>query len=361
MILMIITLILSGFGFNSENNNQPMDEAKEKLEAISETEQETVEELFVLYSEIELLNTDLNKLQLNIEQLNEQRFQKSKRIEDEIENYKTIQSSLLQILKHQQRSGVGSYLHMILGSEDISDFLSRLNLIRDLSKNTVRLMDEIDESMRILEREKLELETLIFDMEKNQKTLEETLISKEEVAKVLEEYLDSLEADKAYYEEYLTSIEDVWNSLKPMFSETVGAFNSIIENGDLPEDTIDVKFSLLSAVGTIHQEKFNEILSSRQDLPELKFIFKDDAVNLEFPSYNLELQGQFVLIDPKTVEFSVQTGTFYELPLSESAITDLFSEGDLIFKLESILGKNTIKKITMKERVLVLSITIKLF
>ena len=361
MILLISLLILVGFGFTAENDNQPMDEAKEKLEAISETEQETVEALFILSSEIELLNTEMAKLQMDIEQLNEESIQKSKMIETENENYIAIQGSLKQILKHQQRAGVGSYLHMILGSENISDFLGRMNLIRDLSKNTIRLMDEIDVSKRILEREKLELETLIAEMENSQTALEETLSSKEEAAKALEEYLDSLEADKAYYEDYLVSIENVWNSLKPMFSETVKAFNTIIERGDLPEDTIDVRISLLSAVGTIQQDKFNDILSSRNDLPELKFIFKEGAVDLEFPSYNLELQGQFVLIDPQTVEFSVQSGTFYDLPLSESAITDLFSEGDLSFKLESILGKNTIKNITMKDKALVLSITIKLF
>lgn len=361
MILLIFILILGGFGSFAENDNQSMDEAKEKLEAIDETEQETVEALFILSSEIELLNTEMAKLQLNIEKLKEDSTHKSELIENENENYKTIQSSLMQLLKQQQKSGVGSYLHLILGSENIGDFLNRMNLIRDLSKNTVRLMDEIDVSKRILEREKQELETVIADLEDNQKALEETLSSKEEAAKALEDYLESLEADKAYYEDYLTSIEDVWNSLKPMFSETVKAFNTIIEKGDLPEDTIDVRFSLLSAVGTIHQEKFNKILSSRKDLPELKFIFKEDSVDLEFPSYNLELQGKFELIDPQTVEFSVQSGTFYDLPLSESAITDLFSEGDLNFKLESILGKNTIKNITVKDKLLVLSITIRLF
>lgn len=361
MILLLTVMILGGFGFTTVTDNQPMDEAKEKLEAISDTEQEIVEALFILSSEIELLNTEMAKLKLDIEQLNRDSIHKSEMIEIENENFKKIQDSLMQILKHQQRSGIGSYLNMILGSENISDFLNRLNLIRDLSKNTVRLMDEIDVSKRILEREKMELEALIINMENSQKALEEKLSSKKQAADALEEYLDSLEADKAYYEEYLNSIENVWKSLKPMFSETVKAFNTIIEKGDLPEDTIDVRLSLLSAVGTIHQDKFNRILSSRQDLPELKFIFKENSVDLEFPSYNLSLQGQFDLIDPQTVEFLVHSGSFYGLPLSESAIKDLFIEGDLSFKLQSILGKNTIRNITMKDKVLELSITIKLF
>jgi peptidoglycan hydrolase CwlO-like protein len=361
LVVMISVVILGGFGYTSGTENQPMDEAKEKLEAISETEKETVEALFILSSEIELLNTEMAKLQLDIEQLNLDSLHKSEMIEIENENFKNIQKSLIKILKHQQRSGVGSYLQMILGSENISDFLNRLNLIRDLSKNTVRLMEEIDVSKNILEREKMELEVLISEMENAQKTLEETLSSKQKAADALEAYLDSLEADKAYYQEYLTSIEDVWKSLKPMFSETVKAFNTIIEKGDLPEDTIEVRLSLLSAIGTIHQDKFNTILSSRQDLPELKFIFKENRVDLEFPSYKLELKGQFVLIDPQTVEFLVLSGSFYSLPLSESAIKDLFSEGDLSFRLQSILGKNTIRSITMKDKTLELSITIKLF
>lgn len=360
IILIIAFMFIGGIGY-SETDNQTMDEAKEKLEAIDATERETVEALFVLSSEIELLNTEVIKLQSDIDQLNEESRIKTQLIELENSNYNSTQDSLILILKHQQRSGVGSYLQMILDSENISDFLNRMNLIRDLSKNTVRLMDQIEMSKKILEHEKQELEALITELETSQIALEENLSSKQQAAATLEAYLDSLEADKSYYEEYLTTIEDVWRSLKPMFSETVRAFNEIIERGGLPEDTINVRFSMLSAVGTIQQDKFNQILSSEQNLPELKFIFKEDQVDLEFPSYNLLLSGRFVLTDPQTVEYLVETGTFYDLPLSESAIKDLFSEGDLSFKLESLLGKNTIRDITMKNKSLELSITIKLF
>ena len=73
------------------------------------------------------------------------------------------------------------------------------------------------------------------------------------------------------------------------------------------------------------------------------------------------LHGNFELLDNQTIQYVVTGGEFFELPMSESAIKDLFSEGDLIFSLKSILGKSTIKKIEVFEDRIELQVSVGLF
>lgn len=337
------------------------DEAFEKLTTMLEEEKIILENLFVLVSEIELLNTQVQLKEKEIEVLNDRYQDKEAALEVMQTTYETIKTSLKYVLRHQQRVGIGSYLEILFKSTGIKDLIHRINLLRDLSKNTADLIDNIEHQKAMIEVEKVALAEIIVAVENQKNEIEAALDAKENVKQALERTLESLSSDRAHYEAYLESIEMVWVDLKPLFTDTIATFNQIIENDELPEDTIELKLGFLSAKGIIREETFNRNLSLRDDLPELEFRFLQDEISLYFPSHEMILTGQFELIEDQKVLYRVHSGSFYGLDLSDHALEDLFSFGDIVFNMASILGRNTIKSIDMRSGVIELDIIIRIF
>ncbi|MFO7636921.1 MAG: hypothetical protein R6W96_06405 [Clostridia bacterium] len=328
---------------------------------IREEEQFILENLLALSAEIESLDTRILQMEEGILRLESDIHAKQLLIDKETLYYDSLKVNLAEVLRSQQRAGVASRIGILLKATSLRDLVRRINLLRDLSKNTTSLMNDIESKRLNLQNEQEALALLMMEMETEQQKVREAYEGKMAAMIALEVYLDSLEAEKEYYEAYLASIDVLWMNLKALFSETIKSFTEIIEKGDMPEDTIEVSISFLSARGRIQQDKFNAILSLRNDLPALYFGFFKDRVTLDFPEYQIVLEGMFKLVDTRTIRYDVTSGTFYGLPLNERALTDLFSEGDLVFSLESILGKNTIRRIDHYDGYIELLIGISLF
>lgn len=361
IVLLISVLFTQSHLFMFSETIAVPEEAFEKLTTMLEEEKMILESLFVLLSEIELLNTQVLMKEKEIETLTERYNEKEVELEEMVNTYETIKTSLKYVLRHQQRVGIGSYLEILFKSTGIKDLIHRINLLRDLSKNTADLIDNIALQQAMIEVEKMALLEIIDAVESQKKEIQVVLDSKEEVKMVLEATLESLSSDRAHYEAYLESIEMVWLDLKPLFTETIATFNQIIENDELPADTIEVRIGFLSAKGIIREEVFNRNLSLRDDLPELRFRFLEDEISLYFPSHEMVLTGQFELVEDQKVLYRVHSGSFYGLDLSEHALEDLFSFGDIVFNMASILGRNTIKSIEMRSGIIELDIIIRIF
>ncbi len=190
----------------------------------------------------------------------------------------------------------------------------RINLLRDLSKYTSELIDKIETSKKNLDKEQRELAEIIVKLQKEQDELKKTNIEKGLAKEEMETYLSSLKTEKEYYEDYIESVEKVWAEMKFILTKTIKGFTEIIETGALPDDTVEVKQTLFAAKGIINEKKFNAILSTRDDLPNLIFDFHKDKVNLSFPDYEFHVEGEFILIDDQTIKYVVKKGTFYDLP-----------------------------------------------
>ncbi len=359
-LVLVFTLTLTPFFSYSET--VPTDEsANDKLKSISEEEQVVVQQLFVLSAEIELLQTEITQIEEKIDSFNQQISNKEQAVEDALRKHGQLKSSLGDVLRSQQKLGAASSVEILLNASSVKDFMNRLNLLRDITRKVDLLMKETTALSERLKEEQQQLELLRNEQE-TELIAREVKLSDQIKAKVdLENYLNSLSVERAHYQNYLLAIESVWNELKPLFSKTVETFNEIIKNGELPEDTVEVNLSLFNTKGYLYENKFNEVLSNRKDLPKLEFDFNETNVSLAFPEYEISLNGNFELIDDQTIAFNVNGGIFYGLSMSQSAIMDLFSEGDLVFDLTSLLGKNTIKRIELKDGVLVLYVTINLF
>ncbi len=336
-------------------------DARDKLLEIGEKEQAVIEDIFALNSEISLVDKQISEIELQIENHEKAIDEKELSIVDKTRESDSLKQALARIFKARQRTGAYSAIGLLLRSESLGDFLQRLNLLRDLSKNSRALIIKINMTIDDLSRQKLELKDIKTNLESQKETLGQALDEKTAAVAKLEDYMNSLRAEKEYYEEYLETIETAWAELKVLFSKTAKAFRDIIESGDMPDDTIELSLSLFSAKGRIYQEKFNSLLLEREDLPELSFEFKDGQAFLHFPEYEVVLEGRFELVDKSTIRYNALSGVFYNLPMSEEALSDLINADDLVFNLDAILDENSIRKIDHYEGYMELIININLF
>ena len=359
--VLLILCITFQLGFAVIENPQSQIEASEKLTGITEEEKEIVEALFVLSSEIEWLNEQLKAIEIEIDTVVNQIAEKEDLISNQERVYTALIDDLSVLLLNQQKAGAASRLEIILKSTSLSDLIKRMNLLRDISKYSNTLILETEAVQLDLETQQAVLKELKASLDQ-QKVTWELKVGEANVAKSdLESYLESLATEKAHYTSYLETVESQWNQLKPLFSETIKSFTKIIEKGDLPPEIVEINLSLFNTRRTLRQDAFNDALRNRNDLPELEFVFLEDRVQIHFPSFNVKLEGTFELVEPQIFKFVVKGGAFYNLPMSESALADLFSQGEMIFDLKSMLGKNTIKSIQIRETYIDLQIAINLF
>lgn len=336
-------------------------EAADQLENISLEEKKVMTELFELSSEIERINTEIVKIEVEIKTINDQITEKQKLIAIQATYFETVKTSLADVLRSQQRAGIGSNLEIVLNSKNLKDLLQRLNLLRDLSRNTAALMSRIETVRSQLKSEQQALTDLLLERKLQQAALTAAYDSKSLARNELEAYLESLASEKAYYEDYLQTLDRLWVSFKPLFAKTVRILSEILESGEAPEDTVEVTISMFQARGRITEQKLNAITTLRADLPEIRFKLYKDRVTCEFPNEKVLLSGKFIRLDGKTFEYDVTSGTFYGIPMSSSAVTDLLSKGTLTFDLTKTIGRSTLRSIEHLNGAIELLIDISLY
>ena len=336
-------------------------EIEEKLNLISEEEKEILETLFKQVQEIEELERENKRLNLEIEAMKEVIEDLEKRIFNAEEGYEKNLMALETILKSYQRMGAGSYLEIILESESLQDFLRRVNILRDLSRNSKELLDTIERDKKNLEEEKMELDIKLSELEEKQDFLVKTIEMKQELVREKEEYLESLAEDRDLYEERLEYISLIMIELKEIIGEFTVEFAKVVKEGKFPSDAVKESLTLRGLKGTIDEKTFNDIIEAQENLPSMEFKFMEGNMEMNVPEKQLYLVGNFDIEDDRVLTFQPEEGTFFGMPLEKGTIDELFEEGDFLLDLEPLIGKNTVKSVEIKKGFIEILIGIKLF
>jgi peptidoglycan hydrolase CwlO-like protein len=334
-----ITLILSLAAPGRVSGEvQPITEAREKLKGISEEEQKTLEELFRLAQEIEELEREVTRLTGEIELVEGRITKLDGEIEQEEKEYKEQLKLLEQVLISYQRGGPATYLELLLQAENLSGFLDRINLIKDISKNVSELLDSIKVSKQKLSEAKGRLEEEQLKLEQKKEELKEPIREKNRLVAEQEAYLENLKEEKIKYEEHLANLQLMWSDLKEIFSSIVDEFARIIGEGHFTMEDLNISFSLFTIKGSLTDETLNRILKEHSALSEIVFSFQPDNIKLEIPDKSLVLNGRFEISGKSALLFVPESGSFYGMPLEQASIDELFKEGPLIIDFEAVAG-----------------------
>lgn len=359
-LFIVVVLIFTSSTMWADNENN-VSEIREKLANISEEEKQILEYLFIQVQEIEEMEREKNRISEEIDLMSIDIAELENRINKEEVNYEKNLSGLESILKSYQRMGPGSFLEIILDSNNLTDFIRRINILRDLTRNTGELLDKIEKSKEKLLSEKNNLDEKLKELETKEEVLKETLAKKQELVKEKEEYLDSLAEDKELYIERLEYIAMIMSELKGIFSSFTKEFSRIIEEGNFPQDAVKETITLRGIKGVIEEKTFNEIIASQKGLPQMEFDFTPGKIEMKAPEKNLTLVGTFVIIEDQILKFEAVKGSFYGMPLEKGTIDELFEEGDFVLNLQPLIGKNVLKSVEIMDGYMELLVTIRLF
>lgn len=340
------TMLMSS---NASGEVKPITKAQEKLEGITEEEQETLEKLFTLTQEIEEMEREEERLTGEIDELQTGIKELDKLVEKEQAEYDTQLHILERVLVSYQRGGPASYLDIILQAENLSEFLKSINLIKDISKNTGELLASIEQSKQKLNEEKDRLFHSKRLLETKREELKIPMENKQKLKEEQDTYLKELAQEKVKYQEHLDDLKLMWNDLKEIFGGIVEEFSKIIGGGYFTLEDLNVKFSLFSVKGSIHEDTFNRILKEHSSLPEIVFHFDEDTAIIEVPDKHLVLEGSFILQGDSAILFEPSGGSFYGMALEKESIAELFREGPLLIDFEDVAGDMVLIDIVLED------------
>jgi peptidoglycan hydrolase CwlO-like protein len=359
-ILIIITLLSFAFG---EEGLSGMSEARENLTDMTQEEKKVLEELFIIVQSIketeniqESTKVEIENLRIDIKNMEAQITEQEKKYDDNLH-------IMEEILKNYQKNGATSYLNLILSSDSLHTLLRRINIIRDISRSTNTLLEDLEAAKAELIEDKAKIEETLDLVEERQKQLEDTLMKSNALKNNLELKLASLQEDKSKYESYLNNLETTWKEIKPLFSNTISMLVRTIEEGNVPDDTILLSnISLISVTGTISEAKFKNILKSLDFPTKVDIELSDGKIELIMPEIEIYMSGTLEIMDNKqSLIFNMEQGSYMGMKLEKSALEELFSFGYLELNFKSMLGRSTIKSIKIKDDSLELKLNPVLF
>jgi peptidoglycan hydrolase CwlO-like protein len=359
-LVISIVLVLSCTSIVSGQVEPPIG-IQEKLLDISEEEKQILQSLFTLTQEIEIMENEEKVFAQEIEIANQELISLEGLIVNEEANYAKNQEALKKVLKIYQKMGPGSYLEIIMDSDNLSTLLRRLNTFRDLTRNTGRLLEKLEVSKDRLSIEKGKLAERLVLIKEKQKQSKEALATKLKLKDDKEVYLASLKDKSNLYQEYLTNLEKMLSELKPLLSKAGKEFSGIVADGSLPRDALKISISIFNIKGTIDEKTFNDLISRQTSLKEMVFEFNTDEIEISIPDKKLVLYGDFVINEVNVLSFQAEKGSFFGMPLEQGYIKELLSEGDLALDLKPLLGRNTLQSIKLMDGYIELNIKPNLF
>jgi len=317
---------------------KPITEVQEKLEGITEEEKAVLEILFTLEQEMEemereesAITKDIEALQIEIDDMEELLKERQKNYDDQLDILKKV-------LVGYQRKGPASYLDTLLSAEDLRTFLESINMIKDLTRNVGKLLDSLEEGKKKLAEERDRLSEKAALLADKKEELQEALMKKLELKTKQEAYLATLKEKSEQYQEQLSNLKQMWEDSKLQFSNIVENFSQIIGEGNISLSDLNLSANLFEIKGAIYEETFNEILREHSDLPGLLFHFYKDRVEIEIPEKHLVLIGTFIIAEDKVLKLEVEKGSFYEMPLENESIEELFIDGYLLIDFKELAG-----------------------
>ncbi len=327
----------------------PIEDTKDKIENISQEEMEVLEKLFIIVKEVEALEQEESKLNIEVTDIKSQISELETVIEDTRKEYEGEKELLRQVLIYYQRGGPASYLEILLKAESFGEFLKSLNAIKDISHNVSGLLDSLEASRQKLQGEKEQLDGKAILLKNKQYELGQKLKEREAAEQEQETYLSSLKENRIYYEEQLQNLQLLWEDCRKVFTNTVSETTRIIGEGYFTAEDLNLGMGLFTMPGAIEEDTFNRVLNENSEIAETYFYFKEKEVVLEVPTLHLKLLGNFVIADESAIRYEVNSGTFYDLPLDELSIKALFENGPLIIDFAAITGDIKIVDFILQE------------
>lgn len=165
-----------------EQNQAALDKAEEKVD----NQQAVVDELV---SKVQGINEEIKDSQAKIRKLDKQIDDKETQIKKQQKEIDELMTTLKHRIKIIYISGDTSSIEIILGAKDFSDFLDKIELVKNVTNHDKKLIDNVKTKITALKNDLEELSSTKDEQKKEQGKLEE---KQEELNVVLDENKETL-------------------------------------------------------------------------------------------------------------------------------------------------------------------------
>ncbi|HAA25133.1 MAG TPA: hypothetical protein DCE11_03295 [Ruminiclostridium sp.] len=324
---------------------QPIMEIEQKLQGISDVEIKVMEELFTISQNIEELERSEEQTRQEIEILKSEIARLENEIAEKQSGYNRQLDVLERFLVGYQRRGPVSFLETIIKSKNLTDFVQSLNMLRELSRNTVLLLDELEKSQKELALEKDNLAEYGKRLDESMIQLQVAIAEMHRLKEEQESILVSLADSREIYQNELIKLQQMWDELKILFSEILVRFAGIFERGEFPVEALNLRLDFPRLSGTIYAQTLNDVLENQPEIPRMVFYFTPDEIIVEVPDKHLVLIGEFSVIDKSILKLEVTRGSFFQMPLTESSINELFRNGPIVIDFKELMGDVVVESV----------------
>jgi len=189
---------------NLEYTEQQRKSILEKLDQEKQAKNSVAQEINNLDSEIKNINSEINQLSSNIEEMNNNISECQNNIQ-EIEKRINLKTELLEkrVRVMYKKGGSLGYVEVLFEAEDLSDFLTRLDMIQKIVDNDVELLSGLEtENNQLntlkaeLESEKSNLSLALNEVESKKNDIVIVSRSKEDYMRSLQGKIQELEAQE---------------------------------------------------------------------------------------------------------------------------------------------------------------------
>lgn len=164
--------------------------------------------------EVDRANSEIQEVENQLKQLNEKisiTEQELKQAEENIENKNNTLNSRLRVM---YKNGTVGYLEVLLSSSDLSDFLSRLDMVKSIVNQDVELLKYMKEQKTIIEQKKKDLEAQHKSVEAAKRNLENKRNDLILATRAKEDLMRSLEKNKELLEKQYDELNELAKSLE---------------------------------------------------------------------------------------------------------------------------------------------------
>lgn len=196
-----------------ERIEQQAQEEKNKIQEATDKLNEVSEKMRILQAKLDEANTAYKEIKAKLDNANEQIAQKEKQLADTEQSLKKNQKYLQKRVRDIYIHGQISYLDILFGAKDFSDFLTRMDLIKRILRYDYDLITKIHQERNSIIQTKAELEKEKAATEKLYDEAKTKKFALDDKKSALDKMIDRIKYDKETsekaYKELMNASEQI--------------------------------------------------------------------------------------------------------------------------------------------------------
>ena len=233
-ICIILSIVFTVSAANQKDLNNVIDKKNQLQKDITNSKQQKKNaeaDLNAIEERMKIIQGEINEINGRLDTLEGQKTKITAELDEAVAKEQKQEKTLKKRLRVMYEDGATSYFKVLLSSESIFDFFYNLERLSQITEHDDKILTELAENKKIIEKKKSDLETVIaqVETEKAAQVSKKSVLQAESDKKVA--YMKQLESDIAAYTKNYEKMEAEEARIR---SEIAAAANASSSSGQVP-------------------------------------------------------------------------------------------------------------------------------